>query len=231
MIPKKSESVNLESKRSIFFETGLIIALLFVLLAFNWKTYDKKVIELYQRTGDDSPVELVQITVQKPPEMPRVQKPLVVHAINIVDNESPVDESFVFSAEIDPTDSVMHYRPSVPVMKEEEESYEEVIFKVVESMPVFPGGEKELYAFLRNNMRYPEIAKEIGISGKVYLTFVVEKDGSITDVRLLRGIGGGCDEEALRVINMMPDWIPGKQRNIPVRVQFILDVKFTLSQI
>ena len=73
-------------------------------------------------------------------------------------------------------------------------------------------------------------ANAAGISGKVYITFVVEKDGKITDVRLLRGIGGGCDEEALRVIKMMPDWKPGLQRNHPVRVQFILDVKFTLSQ-
>ena len=95
-------------------------------------------------------------------------------------------------------------------------------------MPSFPGGDKKLREYLENNLKYPSQAREAGIAGRAFVTFVVEKDGSITDVKLLRGIGGGCDEEALRVVKAMPLWIPGKQRNIPVRVQFNLPIKFTL---
>jgi periplasmic protein TonB len=229
MITKKSESANLENKRSIFLQIGMIFALCLVLVAFNWKTYDKQVIQIYQRAGENITEEMVQITEQKPPEPPRMERPHVVLNINIVDNESPVDDNFVIDAEIDPLDSVPEYIP-MPEIKEEENPAEEEIFTVVESMPVFPGGEEAVYAYLQQKMVYPEQAKIVGISGMVYVSFVVEKDGSITDVQLLRGIGGGCDEEALRVVKDMPRWTPGKQRNIPVRVNFHLGIKFTLYQ-
>jgi len=228
MILKKSESANLENKRTIFLEIGMIIALSLVFLAFNWKTYEKQLTQINQRTFDDIPVELVPVTVQKPPE-PKIPAPVVVLTINIVDDESPVDDDYLVSAEIDPMDTVPVYL-ALPAMKEEENPAEEEIFTVVESVPEFPGGDAALYAFLETNMKYPEMAKSAGISGKVYLTFVVEKDGSITDVRLLRGIGGGCDEEAMRVVQNMPIWRPGLQRNVPVRVQYIFNVKFTLHQ-
>jgi len=103
------------------------------------------------------------------------------------------------------------------------------IFTVVEEQPSYPGGEETRIKFLQDNIKYPEEAKELGIQGKVFVTFVVEVDGSITDVRVLRGIGGGCDEEAIRVVKAMPKWIPGKQRGVPVRVQFNLPIKFTLQ--
>ena len=105
----------------------------------------------------------------------------------------------------------------------------EPIFVVVESMPSFPGGVSELMKYFHKNLKYPTLAKESGIQGIVFVTFVVEKDGSVTDVRVLRGIGGGCDEEAIRVAKDMPSWIPGKQRNIPVRVSFNLPVRFKLQ--
>ena len=100
---------------------------------------------------------------------------------------------------------------------------------VVESMPEFPGGEAALYKFLGENIKYPQMAKESGIQGRVFVTFVVERNGSVTDVRVLRGIGGGCDEEAVRVVQNMPSWTPGKQRGKAVRVQYNLPVKFTLQ--
>lgn len=103
------------------------------------------------------------------------------------------------------------------------------IFTVVEEQPGYPGGEEARIAYLQQNIKYPEEAKELGIQGKVFVTFVVEVDGSITDVRVLRGIGGGCDEEAIRVVKSMPKWVPGKQRGVPVRVQFNLPIKFTLQ--
>ena len=103
------------------------------------------------------------------------------------------------------------------------------IFTVVEEQPGYPGGEEARISYLQQNIKYPEEAKELGIQGKVFVTFVVEVDGSITDVRVLRGIGGGCDEEAIRVVKSMPKWVPGKQRGVPVRVQFNLPIKFTLQ--
>jgi TonB family protein len=103
------------------------------------------------------------------------------------------------------------------------------IFMVVEKMPEFPGGEKALNRFLNDSLQYPDAARESGIQGTVYLSFIVNKDGSVTNARVLRGIGGGCDEEAIRVVKSMPNWLPGKQRGKPVRVQFNLPVKFSLE--
>ena len=103
------------------------------------------------------------------------------------------------------------------------------VYDVVEVDPVFPGGIEELYKYLATNITYPEQAKKEGVQGKVYVAFVVEKDGSITDAQVVRGIGGGCDEEALRVVNAMPKWTPGKQQGEAVRVHFTLPVNFKLQ--
>ena len=229
MISKKSESANLENKRSIFWQIGMIIALSLVLLAFNWKTYEKQVLLDFQRTIDNTPEDMVQVTEQKPPEPPKIERPRVNLTINIVDDDSPVDDDFMISAEIDPLDTVPVYIPR-PAVAEEENFQEEEIFTVVESMPVFPGGDAGVHAYLQENTTFPKQAREVGIAGTVYVAFVVEKDGSISDVRILRGIGGGCDEEAMRVVKNMPRWTPGKQRSIPVRVNFNLGIKFTLYQ-
>jgi len=102
------------------------------------------------------------------------------------------------------------------------------VFTIVELMPVFPGGEKSMYKWLIENLKYPQIAREAGIQGTVYINFVIEKDGSISNVNCLRAIGGGCDEEAMRVVKSMPKWEPGKQKGEPARVYFNLPVKFIL---
>ncbi|MEZ5196350.1 MAG: energy transducer TonB [Bacteroidales bacterium] len=116
------------------------------------------------------------------------------------------------------------------ISKDADTAFEEAqIFTVVETMPSFPGGEEERIKFLNDNIKYPQMARESGIQGSVFVTFVVERDGKITDARVLRGIGGGCDEEALRVIRKMPDWIPGKQRGKAVRVQFNFPIEFILN--
>ena len=103
------------------------------------------------------------------------------------------------------------------------------IFTIVKIEPGFPGGEEALFSFLVTNIRYPQIAKEKNITGLVIVTFVVEKDGSLTNIQVLKNIGGGCGDEAVRIIKMMPDWIPGKQNELPVRVQFNLPVRFKLQ--
>lgn len=101
-------------------------------------------------------------------------------------------------------------------------------FLVVEQMPDFPGGESELYKYLQQNIKYPPMARESGITGTVYVRFIVDKRGNISNVTLLRGIGGGCDEEAIRVVSGMPAWNPGKQNGMAVPVYFTLPVKFIL---
>ncbi|MEI6123432.1 MAG: energy transducer TonB [Bacteroidota bacterium] len=104
-----------------------------------------------------------------------------------------------------------------------------LIFTVVEQMPVYPGGDDARIAFLQSQIQYPQRAKEKGIQGTVYVTFVVNMDGSVTDVKILRGIGGGCDEEAVRVVRLMPKWQAGKQDGDPVRVQFNMPIRFSLN--
>ncbi|HPG32732.1 MAG TPA: energy transducer TonB, partial [Lentimicrobium sp.] len=118
----------------------------------------------------------------------------------------------------------------VDQLVEEEEVIESEIFTIVEENPQYPGGDEALHKFLKENLIYPASARESAIQGTVYLSFVVGNDGIINDIKVLRGIGGGCDEEAVRVVKQMPRWIPGRQRGKPVRVQYILPVKFTLAE-
>jgi periplasmic protein TonB len=229
MNKRKTSGADLENKKFIFLELGMMIALGLVFLAFNWKTYDKTQGMIYDRIVVDVPEDLVPITEQKQPEPPKVQPPKIVTVINIVEDETTVDDNIMVNAEADQTTEVEEYIPPAPDQGEEESDDAGEIFTVVESMPCFPGGEANVYKYLADNVAYPYQAREAGISGKVWVAFVVEKDGSITDVKVLRGIGGGCDEEAVRVVEAMPRWTPGKQRGIPVRVHFVLSIKFTLG--
>jgi TonB family protein len=112
---------------------------------------------------------------------------------------------------------------------ESETAHEEQVFMVVEQMPEFPGGEEALYKFLATNIQYPQMAKDSLWQGRVFITFVIEKDGTITDVRVLRGVANALNEEAIRVVKSMPRWSPGTQRGKPVRVQYNLPIKFTLN--
>ncbi len=224
---KKSPKADLESKKVIFTEIGLVIGLSLMLVAFEWKSYDKNIVEVASRQVENIAEEIIPITEQKvkPPPPAPVQQ---VVKINIVEDDVEVDDNLEIDAEADQNTEVEEY--IAPVKQDEEESAEEAqIFMVVESMPEFPGGEPALYKFLGENIKYPQMAKESGIQGRVFVTFVVEKNGSVTDVRVLRGIGGGCDEEAIRVVQNMPKWTPGKQRGKSVRVQYNLPVKFTLQ--
>ncbi|MCB2208674.1 MAG: TonB family protein [Bacteroidetes bacterium] len=225
----KSHNADLENKIFIFREIGLIIALMLVFLAFNLKSHDKATIDLEVRNSDNITEEIIPITIQeiKQPPPPPATKSVI---INIVENTVEVENDIEINADADQETYVPDYTPTFNIEDEEEEIIEdEEIFVVVESMPSFPGGMNKLMEYLQNNLRYPQLAKELNIQGRVFLTFVIKKDGSVTDIKLLRGIGGGCDEEAIRVVNNMPKWTPGSQRNKPVRVQFNLPVNFRLE--
>ena len=134
----------------------------------------------------------------------------------------------LFRSDVDQRTAVEDYFVS-RVDVEEENVVEAEIFTIVEEQPSFPGGEAALMEYLAKNISYPPMAKESGIQGTVFVTFVVEPNGSVTNVKILRGIGGGCDEEASRVVKNMPGWKAGKQRGKPVRVQFNLPIKFVLQ--
>jgi protein TonB len=223
---KKSSKADLENKRVIFTEIGLVIGLALMLVAFEWKSYEKTVIDVGTRQVENVTEEIIPITEQKvkPPPPAPVQQ---VVKINIVEDDVQVDDDISIDVEANQNTEVQEY--VAPVREEEESAEEAQIFMVVESMPEYPGGEAALYKFLAENIKYPQMAKESGIQGRVFVTFVVERNGGVTDVRVLRGIGGGCDEEAIRVVQSMPSWTPGKQRGKSVRVQYNLPVKFTLQ--
>ena len=203
----------------------MILALLVVFGAFSLKSYDKQTVNQLQVAMDDTPEEIIPITEQKvkPPPPP---PPRQVTQIKIVDDDVDVEDDLDIDVEADDATEFEEY---VPPEEDEEEVEEQQIFQVVENMPEFPGGRAALMKYLATNIKYPPYAKEAGIQGRVFINFVVEKDGSITAVKVLRGIGGGCDEEAIRVVKNMPKWSPGMQRGKPVRVSFNLPVKFTLQ--
>lgn len=226
MEAKKTPKADLENKRTFFVQIGLVVALAVMLVAFEWKTYDVKQVEMGQRQVEILEEEMVEITQQnKPPPPPA--PPAQTTLIHIVTDDVEVEDDLIIDAEADELTVIETYTP--PAVVEEEEVAEAEIFTVVEESPSYPGGDEARIRFLQENIQYPQMARESGIQGTVYVTFVVEKNGNVTDVRVLRGIGGGCDEEAIRLIKAMPRWNPGKQRGKPVRVQFNMPIKFTLA--
>ncbi len=222
---KKSPKADLENKRIIFTQIGMVITLAIVFLAFEYKSYDARTIDLMQRTAEDITEEIIPITEQKPPPPPP-PPPKQVTILQVVEDDVEVEESIDIDVEVDQQTEIEVY---IPPVREEEEVSEQEIFTVVESMPEFPGGPQAMMEYIARNIKYPPMARESGIQGRVFVNFVVEPDGSVTNVNVLRGIGGGCDEEAIRVVESMPKWTPGRQRGKAVRVSFNLPVRFTLQ--
>ncbi len=225
MEAKKTPKADLESKKRIFLQIGIALALGAALVAFEWKQYERTEIDLGALEIDFIEEEDIPITrpeVPPPPPPPEPTQELI-----IVDDDIELEEEFTIDFDADVLSEVQEFTPII--FEAEEEVDEEVIFTVVEDQPEFPGGEAARQKFLEDNLRYPQMAREAGIQGTVFITFVVERDGSVTDVRILRGIGGGCDEEAVRVVRMMPRWEPGRQRGQPVRVQFNMPIRFRLN--
>ncbi len=226
MEARKTERANLENKRFIFLEIGFVLTLTLLFFAFEYKSYDKVEYTITEKVVDDTQEEIIPITEQKV-KPPPVQPPPQITLINVVDNDVLIEDNIEIDIEFAEDLAIEEYK--FIAEQEEEEIEEKQIFLVVENMPEYPGGEVAMYKFIGENIEYPRMAKESGISGRVFVTFVVERNGSVTDVQILRGIGGGCDEEAIRVIKMMPQWTPGKQRGKPVRVQYRMPIKFTLQ--
>jgi protein TonB len=226
MEEKKSPKANLENKKLMFMQIGMIISLLIAWLAFEHKSYDKREIDpSLLRQTEVVEEEMVEITKQEEQKPQPVEVPKQTTQLEIVQDDVEV-EDIEINAEVDQQEVIEEY---VPVEVEEEEVQEQEIFQIVEEMPAYPGGEQKLMEFVAKNIKYPQIARETGIQGRVFVGFVVEPDGSVSNVKVLRGIGGGCDEEAMRVVKSMPKWKPGKQRGKAVRVSYMLPVNFTLK--
>jgi protein TonB len=199
MIPKKDPKISLENKKSMFFQIGLAVTLIAVLISFEWKSYDKSNYNLGDLNLDDMEEEIIPITRQevKPPPPP----PPPPEIIEIVEDEVEIENE----VEIEETDTD---EDEIVEIEEDDEEF----FMVVENMPEFPGGDLGLMKFIQKNVRYPAIAKEYNITGKVYVSFIVDKQGSVTNVKIVRGVDKNLDAEALRVVSLLPKYKPGKRK-------------------
>lgn len=224
---KKTPKADLENKRNIFVQLGLVLSLGIVLMAFNLNDAVKSVNTLGDLEAEAIEDEVIPITRQeevKPPPPP--PPPKVIEVLTIIDDDVEVDEEFEFeSTEADDATII----DAVPVIEEDEGEEDAEVFVIVEDMPEFPGGELALRKWIANNIKYPVIAAENGIQGKVYVQFVVDKDGSISNARIARGVDPSLDQEALRVVNNLPKWKPGMQRGKPVRVSYTVPINFQLQ--
>lgn len=226
MEEKKSPKANLENKKLMFTQIGLIISLALAWMVFEIKSYDQREIDeslLNREVVLDE--EMTEITKQEEQKPQPVELPKQTTQLEIVQDDVEV-EDIEINADVQQTEVIEEY--VAPVI-EEEEVVEQEIFQIVEEMPEYPGGDKKLLEYVAKSVKYPQIARESGIQGRVFVNFVIEPDGSVSNVKVLRGIGGGCDEEAMRVIKSMPKWKPGKQRGKAVRVTYTLPVNFKLQ--
>ena len=223
---KKNPQASLEDKKFTYVLIGLAFVLSICYVAFEWT---EKEVTKYEVSDTDFFFEEeidIQQTTQETPPPPPPPAPQEVEVLNVVEDDVEVEEIEINTE--DDKDVEVVIAPPVEAPVEEEE--EEVIFMVVESMPEFPGGQQALFKYLAENVKYPVIAQENGIQGRVICQFVVNKDGSIVDVVAVRSSGeASLDKEAIRVIKSMPKWKPGKQRGKPVRVKYTVPVNFRLQ--
>ena len=225
---KKSPKADLESKKLTFTLIGLVFTLIVVWRVFEIKSYDKQTIdefqskrvEIFEEDMVQTKQEVQKVEIQAP-------KPQVAQ-IKVVEDDEVADEDIEIDAEVDQDEAIEEYNYEAPEV-EEEDIAEEEVFISVEEQPEFPGGTGKLLEYVQKNLKYPMAARESDIQGRVFVGFVVEKDGSISNVKVLRGIGGGCDEEAIRVVQSLPKFKPGKQRGNAVRVQYTLPIVFKLQ--
>lgn len=221
---KKNPKADLTKRSGLFLSIGLMLSLLFVITAFEWKFYDdlggmdlKASAEVF-----DDLMEVPQTEQPPPPPMKLVQPEIIE-----VDDDEDIQDDIKIDLDIDINETTVIQEVIFTAAPEEEEADE--IFTIVEDQPTPTGGMQAFYKYVSDNLKYPAQARRMGIEGKVFVQFVVDRDGSLSEVQAIRGIGAGCDEEAVRVIQGAPKWNPGKQRGRPVRVRMILPITFKLG--
>ncbi len=226
---KKNPKADLQNKKFMFFEIGLAISLGIVLLAFEWTTTDTVKVELAGTQDVKVEQEIIPITNRdevKPPEPPK--QITVSDVIKVVDDNVKInDNSDIFDSEFseDAKVTIMEFKG------EEQEEEEYTPFVIVEEMPTFGGGDINEFRinYVQKNLKYPDVAAENGIQGRVIINFVVEPDGRVSNVKVVRGVDPSLDKEAVRVVSASPKWKPGKQRGKPVRVQYTIPIIFVLQ--
>ena len=219
---KKNEDKRVERKMPLFYLVGLNVALFFTIVAFEWKTTDGGIIDLDNLTQETDWVDPPVIIPQPPVPVPPMPKPQVI-ITEVVEEPEKMPEVIIDQNKVNEPIPEFDFEPTPP------DPIEEAPFIIVEDMPEFPGGMDAFYKFIGKKVKYPAQARRMGIEGRVYLQFVIEKDGSIGDLFVAKGVGAGLDEESLRVMNLVPNFKPGKQRGKPVRVQMTIPINFRLG--
>ena len=233
---KKNPKADLTKNSSLYFAIGLALVLFFSWQSIEWKTYEKSAFDYQALNVDDEDDEEVPITEQLKTPPPPPPPPPAPEVIEIVEDEEEVEETVIESTETDQEEIV-----EVEDIEVEDDFDDiDVPFAVIEDVPLFPGCERvakserracfqdKMNKHIRKNFRYPEIAQEMGIQGRVYVNFIISKDGNITNVRM-RGPDKNLEKEAARIISKLPKMIPGKQRGRPVRVPFSIPITFRLN--
>lgn len=224
---KKSPKADLENKKNIFLQIGLIAALGTVLLAFEWKVSVSETSDFITISEDPTEIEIIPVTVmnQLPPPPPP-PAPQTFELLQMVDELDPMEEVLEIN---DADDETPNREFNINELDYGTEDIDDEIipFMPSEDMPAFPGNVQK---WIAQRIRYPQLAAEAGIQGKVYIQFVVEKNGSVSNIKVVRGVDELLDKEAVRVISEMPKWTPGKQRGKAVRVSYTMPITFRLDQ-
>jgi protein TonB len=224
---KRIQKRKQQAKAVLFNAIGLCISLLIVITAFEWKFYDNNdLINLGSLNSEFEEILDVPITEQPPPPPPKMQAVNILEVPDVEEIEEELD--IVLDVEVTEETALEDVVFDPDAYNEAEEEVEEV-FLFVEQAPTPKGGMKSFYDYVAQNLEYPVTARRMRIEGKVYIQFIINKDGSLTDFQILKGIGGGCDEEAIRVLKTSPKWNAGKQRGRPVKVKMSLPIMFVLE--
>ncbi len=227
---KKSPKADLGNKKLLFLEIGLIISLGVTYLAFNYTTDDVSKSTLEENQVAEEVEEIMITEPLETPPPPPVEVPEIAFSdqIDIVDDDIEVEDIIIESEDDEDFEiTIMDYAEEV--IEEEVVEEEAIPFQLVEEKPSFQGGDANQFSkWVNQRLVYPEIAKENGVQGRVTLQFTVEKDGSITKVKVLRGVDPSLDKEAVRVVSSSPKWKPGKQRDRAVPVTYTFPVIFQL---
>lgn len=225
---KKSAKANLENKRNLFTEIGLVVSLAIVLGAFEYSTTEKTVSTLEEETYIPIEEEVIPITQEAQPEMPQqVKIPVLSDEIDIMNDDIKVDD-IIFNTE-DLADMGVEIMDYVAEVAEEEIVEESIPFAVVEQKPSFMGGDANTFnKWVQSKLVYPQVAAENGIQGRVVLEFDIDKNGNLVNLKVLRGVDPSLDQEAMRVVSQSPKWTPGRQSDMPVTVKYQFPVLFQL---
>ena len=224
---KKSPKADLKNRKLLFVEIGFVVALLATLGAFEFQTKDKEEESLFVENIAAVEEEIIPITEETPPPPPEAPKiPVLSDQIDIVDDNVTIENDFI---SLDDSNLEVEIVDYVEQVEDEVVEEEAIPFQLVEEKPKFQGGDANAFsAWVAKNLVYPEIAKENGVQGRVMLQFTVNPNGTVSNVKVLRGIDSSLDAEAVRVVSNSPKWEPGKQRDRAVKVTYTFPVIFQL---